>query len=454
MIRLSFFDRLIFLVLLGLAGLTAGLLWRGDHVGVQVIALNPADGAGNVSTRPLLRAVFSQPMAAPAEFILSLTPPVSGTTSWEGNLFTFRPAELLRSNTTYQVTIPAGLVSESGRLLLHPISWQFQTGQPRVIYMGWNDQDHNQLFIVSLDSRETVAITPAESDVLDYGVSVDGSQIAYSVFREDGGSDLWRVAASGSTSPTLLLSCPGAACSGAVWFPGGGRLLYERRNLPGPGGVPGAPRLWWLEVANGQTAPLVEDSQWLGRAASFSADGQWLAYVAPLAQQVQAYQLETGQTFNLRSYTGERPVWSPQDNFFLTTDVFAGEQSYNIQLFRVDVTTGITVSLSSTEAGINDSAAAWSPDGQWIALERKVGQQTRGKQLWLMRPDGSEARPLTNDADVNYGMPAWSPDGRYLVFQRYALTEAWADPAIWLFDTETSEMKELAPAGLQSGWLP
>jgi TolB protein len=453
MTRLSRFDRLILLILLALTGLTAGLVWRGDRVGIQVIALTPAADATHISTRPTLRVTFSQPIAAPNNFTLTITPPISGTTRWQGDTLTFQPAALLKSDTTYQITIPAGLTGQRGRTLLHPITWQFQTGHPRVLYLGWNDADRNQLFVVPISGGDPLPLTPAETDLLDYGVSADGMTIAYAIYREDGGSDLWRVSAAGG-QPTLLLACPEAACSGPVWSPAADRLVYERRNLPAPGGAPGAPRLWWLDITTGQTNPVFQDSQWLGRVASFSPNGQWLAYVAPLAQEIQAYHLESGQTFSQRSYTGERPVWNPLANQLLFTDVFAGEQSYDIRLFQVDVTTGLTTSLSIPQAGVNDSAPAWSPDGQWIALERKIAQETRGKQLWLMRADGSDARPLTNDPDINYAMPAWSPDGRYLTFQRYPLTEAWADPAIWLYDTTTNELRQLAPAGLQPTWLP
>lgn len=447
------FDRIILLVLLALAGLTAALVWRGDQVGIQVVALSPADNATGVSTRPTLRVTFSQPIANPDDVTLTITPPISGTSRWQGDTLVFQPAALLQSDTNYRITIPAGLNGERGRTLLKPVTWQFQTGHPRVLYLGWNEADRNQLFVVPIGGGDPIALTPPESDILDYGVSPDGMTIAYSVFREDSGSDLWRVPAGGG-QPTLLLACPGAACSGPVWSPAGGRLLYERRNQAGPGGAPGAPRLWWLDTTTGQTSPLFEDSQWLGRAASFSSDGRWLAYAAPLAQEVQAYNLETGQTITQRSYTGERPAWHPAGDTFLFSDVFADAQSYDIRLLQIDVTTGITTPLSGLQAGINDGAAVWSPDGRWIALERKIGQETRGKQLWLMRADGSEARPLTNEPDVNHAMPAWSPDGRYLVFQRYPLTEAWADPAIWLYDTETGEMRQLAPAGLQPTWLP
>lgn len=76
-------------------------------------------------------------------------------------------------------------------------------------------------------------------------------------------------------------------------------------------GAPPGPRLWWLDVTSSESVAVFQDSQWLGLLASFSPDGQWLSYVLPLAQEVQAYNLETGQTFLIQSRTGESGAWSP-----------------------------------------------------------------------------------------------------------------------------------------------
>lgn len=54
---------------------------------------------------------------------------------------------------------------------------------------------------------------------------------------------------------------------------------------------------------------------------------------------------------------------------------------------------------------------AWSPDGERIAFVR--GAFPNG-EVWVARPDGSEARPITDGA-MAAGVPFWSPDGRRIL---------------------------------------
>lgn len=65
----------------------------------------------------------------------------------------------------------------------------------------------------------------------------------------------------------------------------------------------------------------------------------------------------------------------------------------------------------------------WSPDGSWIAYRKRMGGVT---QAWLVRPDGSDARPVppapgaTGDVEAL----AWSPDGRELLLATRSTAEA------------------------------
>ncbi|MFW6033501.1 MAG: S9 family peptidase [bacterium] len=66
--------------------------------------------------------------------------------------------------------------------------------------------------------------------------------------------------------------------------------------------------------------------------------------------------------------------------------------------------------------GPHDDSPRWSPDGRHLAFVSARDEGGGRPQLWLIRADGSAARPLT---DLPYGVagePAWSPDGAEIAF--------------------------------------
>jgi TolB protein len=202
-----------------------------------------------------------------------------------------------------------------------------------------------------------------------------------------------------------------------------------------------------------ETVAVFEDSQWLGSFARFSPDGRWISYISPTNQEIQAYHLESGRSVRIPSSTGEPASWGKDSNTLLITEIdFSGER-YSLYVYKVDLTT-TEVSQLSGEIEISDGWPTWSPDGEWIAFNRKLVRAPMGKQLWLMRPDGSEMTQLTNEPELHHGPPSWSPDGRWLVFQRYALAEPNAEPGVWLFDVNTQELHRLVEPGTQPAWLP
>lgn len=453
-VNLSRFDRVALATLVGLLLVILLLIWRGDQVGVQIVSVSPAEGATDVSTRAVLQVTFDQKISAiGSDFPLSISPPVSGTLRWEESTVALLPSPALAPDTTYTVTLTADLKSQQGRPLNGPLTWQFRTRRPRALYVAPDTQGSDQLFVISPEGGPATPLTQEKLGVWDFSLSPDGATIIYGVIRQDGGSDLGEVAADGSGARQLL-ACPDAACSGASWSPDGRRLVYERRNMLAAGAAPGPPHLWWLDPATGETVPVFEDRQWIGYGARWSPDSNWLTYVSPSSQGVQVYNINDGRSLLIPSQMGGLAVWSPQGDALLVADIQRQEEGFAVHLLRADPTNGQLTDLSGAKANVEDGSPAWSPDGAWIALTRKAAGASMGKQIWLMRPDGSEARYLTDDTNIHNGLPEWSPDSRYLLYQRYPLRELGAQPGVWLLDTQTGRSQELITPGNRPTWLP
>jgi Tol biopolymer transport system component len=68
-----------------------------------------------------------------------------------------------------------------------------------------------------------------------------------------------------------------------------------------------------------------------------------------------------------------------------------------------------------------DSAAAWSPDGEWLAFEHAPGDtltpgvEPQEKDIYVMRPDGTDVHRLTDSPGLDEG-PVWAPDGTKIAF--------------------------------------
>jgi tol-pal system beta propeller repeat protein TolB len=104
------------------------------------------------------------------------------------------------------------------------------------------------------------------------------------------------------------------------------------------------------------------------------------------------------------------PAWSPNGKLIAyRANPARGDESDII----VVAATGSTPRNLTNSPGVADWSPAWSPDGRTIAF---FSMRTGGRDLWLMRADGSGKRRLTNDGSLNE-YPTWSPDGRTIAYQ-------------------------------------
>ena len=434
---ISRFDVIVWLVLLALAATVGLVWWRGDQVGIQAVAVVPLDGNERVSTLAAVSATFSEALDGPTD-AFSIAPPVSGTITLDGQTLEFRQDAPLQPGTTYTVTLSTALHGTNGRALLEPVEWSFRTAEPRVVYAATGEPEGLQLYVVPVAGGTPVPLTVEPYGIWDFALSPDGSRIVYAASPDNDEHDLWLIdTAIGARRQ--LLACPaGVDCTGAVWAPDGKRVLYERRNEVMGSSVLVPSRLWWVDPGSGETLPVFQDGDLVAHSGRLSADGRWLSYVSPLEEGMQVYDFESG---DLRVIPGEMQgaaVWAPAAAVFATAKTRFVGTGYGASILTVDMDSDTYLDLGDDEGDI-DTAPVWSPDAGRLAFRRSSPSAPSG-QLWIMGADGADPRALTVDQQFGSASPSWSPDGRFIVYQRFLLEEPYAEPQVWVLDTEAGRI--------------
>ena len=126
-------------------------------------------------------------------------------------------------------------------------------------------------------------------------------------------------------------------------------------------------------------------------------------------------------------------------------------------LIRIDVMTREVYQLGESP-NTGDTLPRWSPTGEWIAFGRAAlhnGARTWGTQLWLMHPDGTQARPLVTDPKANLGAFDWRPDGGAISYVRLPFDElADPHPELWVVSLDSGETVPVAGEAIMPDWLP
>ncbi len=78
-----------------------------------------------------------------------------------------------------------------------------------------------------------------------------------------------------------------------------------------------------------------------------------------------------------------------------------------------------------------DMQPRYSPDGEWIAFTSDRGA---GDNLWIMKRDGSEPRPISKETFRLLNQPCWTPDGKWLAGRKHFTSRrSLGAGEIWLY---------------------
>jgi Tol biopolymer transport system component len=472
--RLTFF--LMILVLVPAAGIL--YLLGTPHL----VSISPEANARNVAAGSQLRLKFSRRMQAQSVTgRLHIDPVQAGSFQWEGSTLVFIPTEPWPSGATVKVRLDGG--ARAAGLLAFPMrgtaAWSFSIGQPRMLYLYPSDRAAN-LYLMNPFSGTKLKVTDSQAGILEYSVNATGTTAYYDVKNGFGGTSLYRIdgldrldASQPITqtlpTPTLLLDCGQSLCRNPQISPQGDFLAYEKTGLAG-GQDPPYPRVWLLSLPEDPSARPGEtklaglpDHQTMQP--SWSPSGL-LSYYDSSRAAFAIQDPQDGQAVFFPNQTGQPGAWDPSSTYYLAPEISyvttgqpgntSGTVIGNSHLMRFDRLDGKVEDLTQLDS-LEDVAPAYSPDGKWIALARKyldTAHWTPGRQVWVMGPDGKQARQLTDNPYYNHYDFSWSPDSKWLAYVRFDETSLTQPPEIWMVEMESTQTQKLVTGGYSPRWIP
>jgi Tol biopolymer transport system component len=431
----------------------------------RLVEIYPKSGAINVPATTSIKLVFSGTMKPETvSQHLTIEPAINGKYTWDKNILIFTPEQAWPAGQEVKLSLLAG--AQAASLISFPmsgVSWSFRTSAATLAYL-WPSNGSGDIYALSPDTGQILRYTKGLG-VLDFSVSSDGLIIYFSADNSKGGASLYKIdrtevssSADGSYPAAEIMDCITALCRNPVVSYDNQYLAYEY-IVPNPGGGSGSAQIWLLNLLTEQTAAIGRENDETVQP-SWSSKGV-LAYYNVTNAGYQIINILTRQSVALPNQTGQPGDWSPGGDYYLAPEIFYYQAPDNTErgtshLIRYAISIGTGEDISKS-LDVEDAEAVYSLDGGSIAFARKfldAAHWSLGRQLWIMRSDGSNAHPITDEADFNHYDLAWSRDGLKLAYVRFDESKPANQPELWMINVDGSNALQLVIGGYSPVWIP
>jgi Tol biopolymer transport system component len=431
----------------------------------RLVEIYPKAGAVNVPATTALRLVFSGEMnPETVSKHLQIDPAIDGKFTWDQNVLTFTPTQAWPAGQEIKLSMLAG--ARSASWLAFPMgeeSWSFKTNAAMLAYL-WPSDGQADIYALIPDTGEIVRITNGMG-VLDFSVSSNGILIFFSAGNSEGGTSLYKIDRADVGSSTgssyqaqQIFNCGAAQCRNPVASFDSQYLAYEY-IVQSTGGGSGPAQIWLFNLATEKTSPVGQENDETVQP-SWSSKGM-LAFYDVTKAVYEVVNTNTKVSILLANQTGQPGDWSPGGEYYLAPEISYYQAPDNTErgtshLMRYDAANSQAQDISNSP-DVEDTEAVYAPDGGAIAFARKfldAAHWSLGRQLWVMKSDGSAAHAITDEADYNHYDLAWSRDGLKLAYVRFDESKPFNPPELWMVNTDGTNTLQLVIGGYSPIWIP
>jgi len=325
----------------------------------------------------------------------------------------------------------------SGEMLVPFRSGNWSADSKMIVYHQRVAESNFDVFIYSVEKRESRNITNSEFVEFDPSFSPVGNQVVFSGSR-DGNQEIYSMNLDGSDLQRLTFD-PGIDTHPA-FSPDGTQILFtsnrENENAD-------------VYVMNADGRLLVKVTTWdnsneTAGPGGWSPDGTKIAFFSDRNGKDDIY-VVNAETIRPKIVLSNslHNLWSPSYSPDGKRLVYVEElEDKHGELRILDLETQQSRLLTKTE--LPRTNTDWSPDGNWIAFSDRVNGNS---EILVIRPDGTDLRNLTNHPGLDAGA-SWSPDSKRLVF----VSGRGDPPGIFQLYLVNADGTDQRPVTTRRGW--
>jgi hypothetical protein len=447
-------------------------------IGLRPRQLVPAADSEGVSVRTPIAIVFDGPIDKTSiAGAISLQPAVTGSievrslpsdqgpaaqpTSGQevagDNALVFTPDAPLQANTTYVVTLGAGVRHLDGRAA-GARTWSFSTGEPttsainRILFLSDRSGVLN-VWMMNDDGSGQRQVTAELAPVVGFDVNAAGDKIAFAtagqVKRMSINGDNLQTTAGDAREYAPAFTPDGTGLVVARRDASGNDLGYyriplisgsdERQLLPD-----GAPQLGSDQIGDaGVPASLHYFGCDLRQA--FSDDSAWMLLARADGNALELVEMNGGGRITLGLTARSRPVWNAVYRAFYVVASEDGGTTWGY--WRID--------LDGTRGWIGTASGDLTVSSKGAVVQVAAASDGVGHLFFRTAPvTAAEGRQLTLDAAWSERWPSFSPDGAQIVFGRLNATTPQQSGGIWIMKPDDATPTVLSPDGICPRFVP